>query len=128
MPSRASSRRSLLAAAARRFAILLAATAGGTAAVSLLLGLAAGSDLERAVSLGLYLVGSFLLVAGFFIGNRGPARIRDGGDAGILGPRRVRWATVDERFQQINESAIFIAVGLGLILIGVVVDARLRLV
>jgi hypothetical protein len=123
MPSRAS-----LAAAARRFAILLAGITGVTALGSLVLGLAAGSPLERAVSVGFYVVGSFLLVAGFFIGNRGPVRLRHDSDSSLLGPRRVRVASLEEREGAMNDSAIFIVLGLLLIVIGVVVDARMRLV
>ena len=100
-----------LAAAARRFAILLAGTVGVTATASVLVGLAFGAGLNRSLTLGLYVVGLFLLVAGFFVGNRGPARLRDGTDAAPLGPRHVRWATADERAHTINESAIFVSLG-----------------
>ena len=121
------SRRSL-AAAARRFSLLLTGIACVTATASLVLGLASGVALDRAVSLGLYLVGSFLLVAGFFMGNRGPVRLTDDADGGPFSPRKVRWAAPDERESAINESAILIIVGLALIVIGVLVDGRLRLV
>jgi hypothetical protein len=117
-----------LAAAARRLSILLCGTVGATALVSLLLGLASGVSLQRAISLGFYVVGSFLLVGGFFIGNRGPVRLRDSTDAAPVGPRRVRWATAEERVQAMNDSAIFIAVGLALIVLGLVVDARVRVI
>ena len=58
----------VLRGAARRLALLLAGVAVGTAAVSLVVGPSPGRR-QRSVSLGYYLVGSFLLVAGFFIGN-----------------------------------------------------------
>ena len=122
------SRASLLAAAARRFTILLAGIAALTAIGAALLGLAFGTPLNRAVSLGFYCVGSFMLLGGFFFGNRGPARLTDGvGEDSARGRRRVYWASRDERVQAINESAIFISLGLVLILIGVLVDARLQL-
>jgi len=117
----------LLRAAARRFLILLAAIAAGTAVVSLALGLLLGSSVDRSVSLGLYLVGSFLLIAGFFVGNRGPARLKDD-DAAPLGPRRVRWATREERILALNDSAIFVSVGFALIVLGLLVDSRVALV
>lgn len=94
-----------------------------TAAASLVLGLAAGAGVDRSVSLGFYLVGSFMLVAGFFLGNRGPARSKDEGH-GLLGPRRLRWATLDERIGALNDSAVFVSMGFLLILIGLVVDQR----
>jgi hypothetical protein len=121
----------VLLAAARRFLVLLGVIAIGVVAVSLLLGLALGSSAQRAVSLGFYLVGSFLLVAGFFLGNRGPTRLK--GEPGAEGPwgmgtrRRVRWATADEREAAINDSAILVALGLALILVGVAADNRYSL-
>src|SRR6266545_1410063 len=101
-PQSTQSRASLLAAAAGRFSVLLAGTACVTALAAALLGLATGTVLNRAVSLGLYLVGSFLVVAGFFFGNWGPVRMKADHDATPLGPRRVRWATADERFRAMN--------------------------
>jgi len=123
MPSRAS-----LAGAARRFGTLLAGVAGVTALGSLVLALASGSSIDRAISLGFYIIGSFLLVAGFFIGNRGPVRLRNDADSAPIGPRTVRVASLEEREGAINDSAIFIVLGLVLIVIGVVVDARMQLV
>jgi len=122
----------VLAAAARRFIVLFA---GATAAVvvgSALLGLAFGSSLQRAISLGFYLVGSFMLVAGFFMGNRGPARLR--GEPGSEGPwgfgsrKSLRWATAEEREDSLNSSAVFVALGLALIILGVAADNRYSLV
>src|SRR5437763_3589400 len=65
---------SSLGAAVRRFGILFAVLTGGTAVVALALGLALGSGVGRSLSLGWYIVGSTLLVGGFFVGNRGPSR------------------------------------------------------
>ena len=64
----------MLRDAARRFGLLLGGTAGGTAVFALLIGLALGAGVSRSISIGFYLVGSFLLILGFFAGNRGPAR------------------------------------------------------
>jgi hypothetical protein len=128
----------MLRAALRRLTLLLAGTAGGTAALSALIGLLLGSSISRSVSVGLYLVGCFLLVSGFFVGNRGPARLKgdegEGGGAmagmfGLgIGARRVRWATLEEREEAISNSAIFVTLGLALILLGVLADSRVELV
>jgi hypothetical protein len=116
------------AAAARRFLILLGAVAGVVAAASLGLGLALGTSLTRAVSVGFYLVGAFLLVAGFFMGNRGPARLRgEPGDEGPWGLGRkhgVRLATSEERQEALANTAIFVTLGLALIVAGVLADSR----
>jgi len=116
----------LLLAAARRFFTLLAGIAGATIVASLVLGLALGTSADRAISVGLDCVGAFLLVAGFFIGNRGPARLKEEGAAPLQG-RRVRWATREERVVALNDSAIFVSVGFALILLGLAIDSRVRL-
>jgi hypothetical protein len=116
----------LILAAARRFFTLLAGIAGATVVVSLLLGLVLGVSADRAISVGLDGVGAFFLVAGFFIGNRGPARLKDEGARPLEG-RRVRWATREERVIALNDSAIFVSVGFALIVLGVAIDSRVRL-
>jgi hypothetical protein len=117
----------VLRAAARRFVILLAAIAAAITLPSLLVGLALGASADRAESVGLYLAGSFLMIAGFFFGNRGPARLSDD-DVSLLGARRVRWATREERVLAINDSAVFVCVGFALIVLGLLVDSRVKLV
>lgn len=118
----------MLVQAARRFAVLLVGTAIGTAVVGLLIGAIAGTSLDRSVSLSFYAVGCFLLVAGFFVGNRGPARPKDAAQGftliPFLGSRRLRWASFDEQQETINLSAIFIVVGFLLVMIGIAVDSR----
>jgi hypothetical protein len=99
-------------------------------------GLLAGATMSRAISLGFYLVGSFLLVGGFFVGNRGPVRLKKDDPEGampilglpLLGGRSVRWATPDEREEAISMSAVLVTLGLVLILIGVAADTRVSLV
>jgi hypothetical protein len=124
-------------AAARRFVLLLGGVSAGTALVSLLLGLALGSAVDRSVSVGLYLVGSFLLVTGFFVGNRGPARLRGGEHEGSamtgmfgvgMGGRRLRWATPEEREEAMSNSAVFVTLGFALIVLGILADSRVRLI
>jgi hypothetical protein len=94
--------------------------------VSVLLGLLFGASLPRTIALGYYLVGSFLLLAGFFFGNRGPVRPRGDADVGvgILRGRRVRWATWDEQAEAINYSALYVVLGLVLILLGLASDNK----
>jgi hypothetical protein len=127
----------MLLGAVRRFVLLLALAAGATAAISLLVGLLMGTSVSRSVSVGFYLVGSFLLVAGFFAGNRGPARFKGdetegGATSGMfgigIGGRRLRWATFEEREEAIASSAVFVTLGFALILLGVLADSRVQLV
>lgn len=116
----------MLRAAARRFLALLAGIAACTAALSVVGALIGGASLSRALSVGFYLVGSFMLVAGFFIGNRGPVRPKGAGTL-LFGSRIMRWATPLEREETLNESALFVAIGFALILIGVATDSHTRL-
>ncbi len=121
----------MLAAALRRFVMLFALSSCLTVVASLLLGLAFGASAARSLSLGFYVVGAFLLIAGFFMGNRGPVRLKgEPGAEGVWGfgsGRRVRWATKDEREEAINLSAVFVVLGLALILVGVAADSRYTL-
>src|SRR5712691_4918174 len=121
----------MLRDAARRFVLLLAGTACGTAVCSLALGLAFGSSVGRSLSLGFYIVGSFLLISGFFVGNRGPVRVKGDpgfGQFGIFRNRRLRWATGSEQLESLSLSAVFVVLGLVLILLGVLADTRYKLV
>jgi len=121
-------------AAIRRLVLLVVGCSIVVAAVSALLGALIGASLDRAVALGFYGLGCFLMVSGFFVGNRGPARVKsETAGSSILplpgmGDRRLRWATLDEQNETINNSAVFIVLGLILILIGVIVDSRHSLV
>jgi hypothetical protein len=117
----------MLVPALRRFVVLLLSVGGATAAVSALLGLATGSSLSRSVSLGFYLIGCFLLIAGFFVGNRGPVRTRGDETAGMasfLTNRRLRWATGTEQEESLNMSGVFIALGFAIVMLGVLTDMR----
>jgi uncharacterized membrane protein HdeD (DUF308 family) len=122
----------MLVGALRRFAGLLLVLAGGTVVCSLALGLLLGADVMRSLSIGFYLIGSFLLISGFFVGNRGPVRAK-GDDPGvpIFGPlmrhRMLRWATPEERDESLSVSVVFVALGVVLILFGVVADTRYNL-
>lgn len=118
----------MIRAALRRLAVLVAGSALGIGVLAALVGLALGSSFWRSVSLGYYLTGCFLLIAGFFIGNRGPLRAkRESGGSLFFGPRVVRRATIEEREETINNSAVFVGLGFLLILLGVLADDRYRL-
>jgi hypothetical protein len=111
------------------FAVLL--SVGVTAAGSALLGLLIGASLDRSLVLGFYLAGCFLMVAGFFAGNRGPTRVKSESPAATATPfgvfsgaRKLRWATLGEQDEAINNSAVFVGLGILLVVVGVLLDGR----
>jgi hypothetical protein len=119
----------VLLAALRRFTLLLAGVGAVIAVLSLGLGALLGAGAERSLSLGFVAVGTFLLLAGIFVGNRGPVRITGHGSgpslfgAGYL----VRWATPSEREETLNLSAVVVVLGVVLLVIGLAVDPRYSL-
>jgi hypothetical protein len=119
----------IVAAGVRRFLVVLAGLAALTAGGALALTALGGWDANRALSVAFDVVGSFFLVAGFFVGNRGPVRLKGEGEASIpiFGDRKVRWATLNEREEAISDSAVFVAVGFAMIVIGIVIDSRYHL-
>lgn len=122
---------------AQRIARIVAAVAALTVAGAALIGLVLDVELDRAVSTGLYLVGSFFLVLGFFSGVRGPIRPRGGDDErgagghlfgfGLAG-RGARTATKDERADARATTGLFIGLGAALIVTGIVTDSRVGLI
>jgi hypothetical protein len=114
--------RVLYAAAARRLARLAVVTAAGTAVVSLTIGLLSGSSVSRSLSFGFYLVGCGALVLGVALAVRGPVRLGKGEQRGY------RVVTRDERDDAIADSALFVALGVVLLVIGVLSDTRYPLV
>jgi hypothetical protein len=115
-------------AALRRLTGLFVLAGGATLLISLSFGLLIGESVSRALSVGFYLVGSFLTIAGFFVGNRGPVRLKKDVGVPLLGSRFVRWATPEEREESINTSAIYVVLGFALIFLGVLADTRYSLV
>ncbi len=113
-------------AAGRRFLILLSVTCGAIALCALSVGLLLGVSLNRSLAVGFEAFGCLLLVLGFFVGNRGPVRLKKEASA-FFGPRFLRWATPDEHASTISESAIFVVLGFIVIMIGLVIDSRYRL-
>jgi|SRR5215204_411009 len=121
----------VLGAAARRIVTLLVLVTVSTALFSLLVGLALGAGVSRSLSLGFYVVGSFLLISGFFVGNRGPVRVKGDPGFGMFGihrDRRLRWATGSEQFESLSLSLVFVVLGIALIVLGVAADTRYTLV
>lgn len=94
------------------------------------IGLLTTVRLDRAVSLGFYALGTFLVVLGFLGGSRGPLRSDDDGALGpsLRSARRMRRATLDERQDAMNGAAVMIVIGLALVAVGVVIDSRYTLV
>lgn len=115
-------------AALRRLGMIFGALVGATALLALLVGAAVGSSVSRSLSLGWYVVGSALLISGFFVGNRGPSRPQGEGWSVFSAQRWVRWATPEEQRESISLSALLVAMGLLVIVLGVLADARYRLV
>lgn len=120
----------MIRAGLRRLFLLILGAAAVTAAGSVAIGAILGASYGRALTVGFYLAGCFMMLAGFFIGNRGPARMKSearGGAGGIgmlLGGRDLRWASLREQDETINNSAVYIVLGLVLVAIGILFDSR----
>jgi hypothetical protein len=120
----------MLVAALRRLVIAILLCVAVTAVASLGIGALVGASIDRSLVLGFYLGGCLLMVAGFFVGNRGPARVKSESPGpamtpfGVLGDRRLRWATLGEQDETINSSAVFVGLGVVLVVIGVLIDGR----
>src|SRR5215468_408180 len=83
----------MVLAGLRRLFLLILGAAGLTALGSVVIAALIGSSYGRALTVGFYLVGCFLMLAGFFIGNRGPARVKAGTCAGRRSASRTRRST-----------------------------------
>ena len=62
-------------------------------------------------------------------GNRGPARIKSESPGAAVLPftisgRRLRWATLGEQHETINNSAIFVTLGLIFVFMGLLIDSK----
>ena len=122
-------------AAARRIVVLVGGAIIVTCGVSLVVGLALGSSGSRSMATGLYLVGCFLVVLGVLAGMRGPLRPAESKDeadpiGSLLGvgvfSKGARPATGDERADARATSWLFLTVGITMILVGIVLDPRMR--
>jgi hypothetical protein len=114
-----------VAVAVLRFAGLVVIGAAVVAVLSLVAGVLFGASPRLAVTVGLYAAGSFVLLGGFFIGNRGP--VRGAATTLLVAPTanlyRRRWATAREQEEAINLSALFVVYGLALIALAIVIDS-----
>lgn len=121
----------MIVAGLRRLLLLILGAVALTAAGSVVVAELLGASVGRSLTVGFYLVGCFLMLGGFFVGNRGPARVKSESDTrasplGMIvgGGRNLRWATLGEQNETINNSAVFIALGLVLVAIGILFDSR----
>ena len=112
----------MLRSAARRFLAVLTGVAVLTAAISLALGALFSAPPLRSISVGLYLVGSFLLIAGFVTG----IRVRSDRDPIVRG-EEMRRTTIGMREEAVEASSAFIAIGIVLVVLGTVADRRVAL-
>ena len=114
----------MLLAGFRRLAAIGGVSLAFTVVVSLLLGLAAGSSAARSVSVGLYILGAVLLVGCFIFGVRGPLRgvSSTGETTSVVGARRLRTATPQERSASTRVALALFALGIVVVLIASVVD------
>ena len=118
----------MLAAAARRFFTLLASMVVATAVFSFLMGVLMGATPSRSVAVGLYLVGSALLLGGFFVGNRGPFRVaNEEGMVGLRVQRGLRVASGDEQAESFNMTGLLVIAGIVLLALGAAVDSNASL-
>jgi hypothetical protein len=109
---------------AARFLALAGVVAAGIAAASLVVGVLIGASAQRSVSLGFYVIGSLLLVLGFFHGVRGPIRTRGSEPMFLFERRALRLATREEREESLSTSALFVLLGLVLVMVGTLTDSR----
>lgn len=118
--------------ALRRFAIALGIVVAGAALVGLVAGAVLKQGARRDLAVGFYLSGTGLLALALLLGTRPPVKFREGrGDGAIpsgLFDRGVRWASREEQNEAINVPALFVTLGLCLIVIGAVFDPSRRLV
>jgi hypothetical protein len=91
-------------------------------------GLAAGASVARSVAVGLYVVGAVFLVGCFVVGARGPLRGsgRGGESVPLLGARRVRRASSEERSEASRTAVLLFVLGLTLIVLGSLLDPAHR--
>ena len=114
----------MLLAGLRRLATIAGALLAATVVLSLLLGLAAGAGAERSISVGLYILGALLLVGCFIFGVRGPLRgvSSTGEPTSVLGARRLRTATPEERGETTRIALLLFALGIAIVVIGSAID------
>lgn len=118
----------VLLPAARRFVLLLGGISAVVVGGGLVLAALGATSVERAISLGFYGVGAFLVLGGFLVGNRGPYRPGDTAREERFGGRSLRRATPDDSRESINMSVLLSVIGFVLLALGVTIDSRFELV
>jgi hypothetical protein len=113
-------------AALGRAVLILAGLCGLVVIGAVPIGLLTSAGVNRALTVGFYVLGSVLVVFGFAFGNRGPYR-RDSDPTGMERRHTRRRATREELTDTINAGAVAVTMGLLLVVIGAAVDGRHRL-
>lgn len=116
----------ILLAAGRRLLLLLGAISAVVVLGGLVLAALGATSVNRAVSLGFYGVGAFLVLGGFLLGNRGPYRA-DTATSERFG-RNLRRATPDDVRESINMAVLLSVLGFVLLAFGVIIDSRFELI
>lgn len=113
----------------------LAIVVGCVVVVSLVFGALLHISSRHAISAGLYLIGALMLAIGFFHGVRPPVRTEAGGrslQGGMFGilfsAGTVRGATAEEHRDSHQSAALFIGLGLVLIVLGALIDPTHRVI
>jgi hypothetical protein len=119
----------VLVAGLRRFAVIALVIVGVAVAAGLFGALLLHAGVARAVSVACYGLGGFMLVAGFFHGVRPPLRVDEEQGVpsafGVLLTRgKLRNASIEERHDAISSSALFVVLGIILIVLGALIDPR----
>jgi hypothetical protein len=117
-----------LAGGGRRLLALTAGISVVTAVLSLAFGVLLQASVLRSVSVGFYVVGAGLITIGCVHGVRGPIRVADSGRTFGIERSAIRWATREEQEESIASSALFVVLGLSLLLLGLLADARHTLI
>jgi uncharacterized membrane protein len=117
----------MLVAGLKRLAQLMGVVLAVALVVAVVGALLLHVPFRRSLSVTCYGLGAFFLVSGFFHGVRPAIRVDE--DTGVMSmfgllltSGKLRTASMDERYEAISSSALFVGVGLLLILVGGVVD------
>ncbi len=107
----------MIHAGIRRLALLTGGVVGFVGVVSLLAGLVTGGSILRSVAVGYLVAGSVIALAGAGASLRQPSRRRPSG-----------LPYIEERVSRMNAGAVFVGLGIALIVLGLVLDPRTDLV